>query len=191
MTMRAKVIERPPRPGHGQPQALFGAAAVGWIFGTLVEGHANIRAQRDLHIHGVFRSKKVAAAVQMRAEAHALIRHLAQLAQAEDLKAAGVGEQRARPAHKAVQPAHAPDGLVAGPQIEVVSVAEDDLYAQRFQHVLRNGLDRSGGAHRHEDRRLHRAVRQMHLSPPPARRGGCYQAEVESHQTILPGQREV
>ena len=66
----------------------------------------------------------------MRAETHALVRDLAQLAQAEDLKAAGVGEHGARPADEAVQPAHAADGLVAGAQIEVIGVAENDLRAQ-------------------------------------------------------------
>jgi hypothetical protein len=43
-----------------------------------------------------------------------------------------------------VQPAHAPDGLVPGPQVEVIGVAQDDLRAQLFEHVLRNGLDRAG-----------------------------------------------
>ena len=88
-----------------------------------------------------------------------------------------------------MQSAHAPDGLVAGPQVEVIGVAENNFSAQRFQHVLRDGFDRAGGAHRHEDRRLDRAVRQMHLSPPPARSGGCRYVEVETHQTILTGQR--
>ena len=68
-------------------------------------------------------------------------RHLAQLAQAEDLKAAGVGQHGSRPTDEAVQPAHAPDGLVAGPQVEVIGVAQNDLRAQRFEHILRDGLD--------------------------------------------------
>ena len=185
MTVRTEMIERPPRPGHGEPEALLRSGPVRRVLGALVEGHADVRAEGDLHVDGVFGSEEVAAAVQMRAEAHALIRHLAQLAQTEDLKAAGVGQQRPRPAHKPVQPAHAPYGLVSGPQVEVIGVAQDNFGAQRFQNVLRDGLNRAGGAHRHEDRRLDRAVRQMHLRPPPARRGGCRYVEVESHQTIL------
>ena len=82
----------------------------------------------------------MAAAVQMRAEADALVGHLAQRAQAEDLKAAGVGEHGPRPTDEVVQSAHAPDGLVAGPQVEVIGVAEDDLRAERFEHVLRRRL---------------------------------------------------
>ena len=33
-------------------------------------------------------------------------RHLAQIAEAENLKAAGIGEDRVRPGHEFVQPAH-------------------------------------------------------------------------------------
>ena len=96
-------------------------------------------------------------------------RDLAQLAQAENLKAARVGEHGARPTDKSVQPAHAPDGLVAGAQVEVIGIAENDLRAQRFEHVLRYGLDRSRRAHRHEDRRLDRPVRQMRSAPAALR----------------------
>ena len=112
--------------------------------------------------------KKWLTPVQMRAEAHALVGDLAQLAEAENLKAARVGQHGARPTDEPVQPAHAPDGFVARPQIEVIGVAENDLGAQRFQHVLRNGLDRPGGAHRHEDRRLDSPVRQGELPAPAA-----------------------
>jgi len=183
----AEVIERPPRPGHGEPQALLGPAAIRRVLGALVEGHRNIRAQGDLHLHGVLGSEKMAAAVQVRAEADALVGDLTQPAQAEDLKAAGVGEQGPRPTHEPVQPAHAADGFVAGPQVEMIGVGEDDLRAQRFQHVLRNGLDRARGAHRHEDRRFYRPVGQTKLTAPPARFGFRDDFEGRTHPTILAG----
>ena len=44
------------------------------------------------------------------------------------------------------------------PQIEMVGIAQDNLGAQLFQDVLRNGFDRPSGAHRHERGRLYRAV---------------------------------
>ena len=56
-----------------------GAVAVGGILGALVEGHADVGAESDLHVHGVLGSEEVAAAVEMRAEAHALVGDLAQL----------------------------------------------------------------------------------------------------------------
>ena len=36
-----------------------------------------------------------------------------------------------------MQPAHAANRLVPGPQVEVIRVAENDLRAQRLHHVLR------------------------------------------------------
>jgi len=118
-----KVIQRPPRPGHGEPETLLRPGTLCWIFGALVEGHGDVGAEGDLHVHGVLGSEEVAAAVQMGAKAHALVADLAQLAQAEDLKAAGIGEHGARPADELVQPAHAADRLVARTQVEVIGVA--------------------------------------------------------------------
>ena len=129
----------------------------------------------------------MAAAVQVRAEADSFVGDFAKRAQAEDLKAARVGQQSARPTDEAVQPAHAPNGLVAGPQIEVIGVAQNDLRAEAFEYVLRNGFDRAGRAYRHKDRRLDGAMRQKHPAPPPAGCGCCQYVEVEAHQTILPG----
>src|SRR5581483_2502753 len=102
--MRAEVIERAPRPGHREAQALFRARAICWIFGALVEGHRDICAQCNLNIHRVLRREEVAAAVKVRAEAYAFVGDLAQFAQAEDLESAGVGKHGARPTDEAMQP---------------------------------------------------------------------------------------
>jgi hypothetical protein len=77
------------------------------------------------------------------------------------------------PTDEAVQAAKTADELVAGAQIEVIGVAEDDFRAERFQRVLRDGLDRAGGAYRHEDRGLYGAVGQIKASTAPAGLGGC------------------
>ncbi len=89
----AEVGERALGPCHGEAQALFGAGARGGVLGALVKGHADVGAEGDLHVHGVFGSKEVAAAVEVGAEAHALLGNLAELAEGEDLEAAGVGQQ--------------------------------------------------------------------------------------------------
>jgi hypothetical protein len=90
------------------------------------------------------------------------------LAQTENLKAAGVGEHRARPADEPMQPAHAADCFMSWPQIKVIGVAENDFSAQAFQHILSNGLDTSGSSNGHEDRRLDRPVRKDELRAPSA-----------------------
>ena len=173
----AEVIERAARPGHGEAQALFGAAAVGGVLSALVEGHGDVGAESDLHVHGVLGREEVAAAVQVRAEADAFVGDLAQGAEREDLEAAGVGEHGARPTDEAMQAAHAADGLVAGAQVEVIGVAEDDFGAERFERVLGDGFDGAGGADGHEDRGLDGAVGKMKLGAAAA--GFCFRDDFE------------
>ncbi len=127
------MIERAAGPGHGEAEALLGAGAVCGILGALVEGHCDVGAEGDLHVHGVLRREEVAAAVEVRAEADTFIGDFAQSAEAEDLKAAGVGEHGARPADELVQAAHAADGFVSGTQVEMIGVAENDLRAEGFE----------------------------------------------------------
>ena len=131
--MGAEVSERALRPGHGEAQAFFGARAVGRILGALVEGHDDVGAESDLHIHGVLGGEEVLTAVEVRAEMDAFVGDFAQRAEGEDLKAAGVGEHGARPTDEAMQAAHAADGFVAGAKVEVIGVAENDLGAERFE----------------------------------------------------------
>ena len=188
IVMRAKMIERAPRPRHREPQALLCARTIRRIFGALVEGHADIRAQRDLHIHRVFRSEEVAAPIQMRPEAHTFVRNLAQLGEAIYLKSARIGKHGARPADEAMQAAHAPDRLVSGPKVKMIGVAENDLRAKRLNRVLRHGLHAAGRAHRHEHRRLHGLMRQMQLPAPAAVFRRVEQVECEAHFVILAGE---
>ena len=164
----AEVIERAARPGHGEAQALFGAGAIGGILRALVESHADVRAEGDLHVDGMLGSKEVRTPIEVRAEAHAVVGDFAQLAERENLKAAGVGEQGARPTDEFVQAAHAADGLVAGAQVEVIGVAENDLGAERFQRVLRDGFDRSLRADGHEDRGFDGLMRKTETSAASA-----------------------
>jgi hypothetical protein len=114
-------------------RACSGVAGIGR---ALVEDHDDVRAQRALHRHGLLRPHEHRAAVHRRAEVHALLGDLAQLAEAEDLKAAGVGQDRPLPVHEAVQIAVAGDDLGAGARHQVKGVAEDDLGA--------DGLSSSG-----------------------------------------------
>jgi hypothetical protein len=110
----------------------------------------------------------------MGSEFDAFFAHLAQRVQAEDLKAAGVGEHGVRPGDEAVQAAHAANQLMTGAQIEVVSVAEDDLRVQLFEQVLGNGFDGARGADRHEGRGLDESMRQGQGRPPRLPTGGFY-----------------
>ena len=99
------------RPLHRQAHLLL----AGPVGDALVEAHYDVGAQPHLVHRSQFRREVVLAAVQVRAEADALVVDLAQRPHAEGLEAAAVGEDGAAPAHEAVQPAqrvHRPD---AGP----------------------------------------------------------------------------
>ena len=91
---------------------------------------------------------------------------LARLGEAEDLEAAAVGEDRPVPVHEAVQAAQLGDQLVAGPQGEVIGVAEDDAAPASRELLGRQPLDGGLGADGHEDRRLDDAVRRVQPAPP-------------------------
>ena len=88
---------------------------------------------------------------------------------------------------KRCSPLHAPDGLVAGAQIQMIGVAENDLGAQRLEHVLRNGFDGALRAHGHEDRRFDGLVGQVDAPAPAAGGSFCKEIEPEAHFSILSG----
>ena len=118
-----------------------------------------------------------------------LVGDLPQLRETVDLKAAGIGEHGARPADEAMQPVHAPDGLMSRAKIEVISVAENDLCTERFDDVLRHGFHAASRSHGHEHWRFHGLVGQVHLRAPPAGVRRIEQVECEAHLVILAGRR--
>ena len=68
--------------------------------------------------------------------------------------------------------------LLAGPEVEVVRVAEDDLRAGAADLVGMEPADGGVGADRHERRRLHRSVREGERAGAGAAVGGI-ESEVE------------
>ena len=96
----------------------------------------------------------------MRAKGYAVFGDFAQIAQAENLEAAGIGEDGAIPRHEPLHAAQSADGVDAGTKIKMIGVVEQNLDAEFFQHILRHALDRADRADRHEDRRLDFAVRR-------------------------------
>src|SRR5262245_8158401 len=121
----------------------------------------------------------------MRAKLRALLVNLPSSREAEHLIAAAVGEDRMRPADEPVQSAPPRDQLVAGPQIEVIGVAEDELGARLLQIALTHRLDASLCADRHERGCLRDAMWRAELAQT---RGavGCEEREAEwrEHATI-------
>ena len=113
IAVSAEVIERAARPGHSEAEAFFGAGAISGILGALVESHDDVGAESDLNVDGMFRSEEVRAAIEVGAELDAVVSDFAERVEREDLEAAGVSEDGARPTHEFVKPAHAANGFVA------------------------------------------------------------------------------
>jgi hypothetical protein len=128
--------------------------------------HGDVGAKQPLHLDSAFRRKRHAVAVDMRAEGYSLFGDLAQLRERHDLEAAGVGQHRAVPAGKGLQAAERRDTLGAGPQHQVVGIAEHDVGAG-FAHVAPvQALHGSGRSNRHERGRPHHPVRRRQATGP-------------------------
>ena len=97
----------------------------------------------------------------MRPEGGALLAQLAQVAKAEDLEAAAVGQDGSIPAHERMQAAELLDQLRARPQHQVIGVGEDDLRACLAQFFRRDAFDGGLRADGHEDGRRDGAVRGL------------------------------
>ena len=108
----------------------------------------------------------MAGAVEMGAEDDPFVADLPEGGQAEDLEAAGVGKDGAVPVHETVQAAQLGDGFHPGSQVEMIDIAQDEAGPQGPQFLGGEGLHRAVGAHRQEDRGLHRAVGRGYFSTP-------------------------
>ncbi|SPF44226.1 conserved hypothetical protein [Candidatus Sulfopaludibacter sp. SbA4] len=91
-------------------------------------------------------------AIEVRLEDDAVLGDLAKAAEAEDLKAPRIGEDGVGPGHEAVQPSHLADELVAGAQVEMVGVGQQDFHAEVFGEIaLGETFDGGLRAYGHED----------------------------------------
>ncbi len=122
-----EVLERGARPADGAAHGLIRGFVTRRIFEALVERHHDVAAERELDVDRGFGREHVRVAIQMRAEEHAFFRDFAQIAEAEDLEAARVRQDRARPGHEVVQPAEVADQFVAGAEEEVIGIGQDDF----------------------------------------------------------------
>ena len=96
----------------------------------------------------------VGRAVEVTAERDPVVVHDPQVPERHDLEAARVGEDRTLPVHEPMEAAEPRDPLMAGSQVEVVGVRQDDRGACVAQVVGVERLDGCVGPHRHELRRV-------------------------------------
>lgn len=139
---------------------LHGEFTIGFVVrvGAFVKCHDDVGAEVLLNRNGLFGCEAMRRAVNVTLESHTIVVDLASLRQREDLKAARVGEHGIRPLHELVQATHVADEFVAGAQVEMISVAQDERGVDLLEMFGREGFDRCLRAHRREDWREKVAV---------------------------------
>jgi hypothetical protein len=104
----------------------------------------------------------VGRAIEVGLKDDSAVRNFAEVGEAEDLEAAGIGEDSIGPGHEAVEAAELTDEVVTGAEEKMVGVGEDDLRAEFLGEVaLRETFDGGLSAYGHEDGRLDVAVGGM------------------------------
>ena len=91
----------------------------------VVELHDHVGAEVALDLHHQLGREADAASVDVALELDPVLVDAAHVLEREHLEAAGVGEDRAVPAHEAVQAAELAHERVAGAEVQVVRVGED------------------------------------------------------------------
>ena len=109
---------------------------------------------------------------------------LAQIVQAENLKAAGIGQNGTRPGHEPVQSSQLLYLCYPRPQVKVVGVAQQNLDTEFLEDVLRNAFDRGERADGHEHRRLDFAMRSGETATAGCT-GLCLNLELKRHSPGL------
>ena len=153
-------------PTHRAAHGLRGLVFARRPARAFVQHHGDVAVQLMLNRHGTRRGQMVTRAVGMRAEHHAVLLDGAELGERHHLEAARIGEDGPRPVHELVQAAEARDALCAGPDHQVIGVAEHHLGAARPHRIDREALDRRLSPHRHEGRRAHRPVGGLQPAEP-------------------------
>ena len=150
----------PIQPAEGPLHALARGRGRRLARHDVVEGHRDIGAQLPLDLHGALRRQRAAGAIDVALELHPVLGDAAKALEGEHLKATRVGQHRPVPGGKPMQPTHLLDHLFAGPEMQVVGVAQNDLGAGAADIVGAETPHDGVGPHRHERRRLDLAVRQ-------------------------------
>src|SRR5436853_614634 len=96
----------------------------------------------------------------MRAKLYSFLADPPKLFHAEHLVAAGVGQDRAGPAHETMEPSRFFDHVPAGPKIEVIRIADNELNSQFLEVLGEHCFHSTLRPDRREDGRLDNTVRR-------------------------------
>ena len=180
-----KMVARAARPGSGALEGGFGYFTRRGRLNAFIQDHGDVRPQGELNLGGFFWGEEMLRAVEMRAEAYPFIGHFSQFGEAEDLIAAGIREDGTRPRHELMQAAELADQLVAGAQIKMIGIGEDDFRAEFFERFIAQAFDGGLRADRQEERRLHHAVRSSEAAAARPERISFQDFKRKTHKPSL------
>jgi hypothetical protein len=140
-----------------------------------------VSAEVRFDLHHALRREEATRAIDVRLELHPLLAHRPQRLEREDLKAAGIRQDRSRPLHELVQPTQVADHLIPGPQVQVVRVGEHHLRPRITQVGGIEPLHGRQRTHRHEGRRRDGTVRRGERSGARRTAGGVPRKRERGH----------
>jgi hypothetical protein len=190
VSMLQKIVASALGPGRGALESGFGDGARSRRFNALVEDHGDVRAESELNLGSFLWSQEMLGTVEVGAEANAVIGDFAEIGETENLIAARIGEDGTAPGHERMQAAEFADQRVAGTQIEMIGVGENDFGAECFECFLSESFDGGGGADRHESRRFQDAMRRGEKATPSAGGFGMLNFEGKTHFASVSGECE-
>ncbi len=150
--------ECPTEPADAAFHGVTGGGFIRLAWSDVIELHHYVGAEIALHPHDRFGGEKLLFPVDVAAKLHAVFGDGTQRFEREDLKSAGVCEDRAVPSHKIVQPAQLTDEFVGWAEVEMVRIGENHRRTHVFQLHGIERFDRCLCSHGHEHRRFDRTV---------------------------------
>jgi len=146
-------------PAGGEGGGFFGIVPFAGEGRALVEDHGNVGTEGGLDLHALFRGEESRRAIEVVLEVDPLLGDSACFGEGPDLKASRVGKQGTIPSAEGVESTEFTDGFLPGTEPEVVGITQNDFGVEKAQFIGMQGLDRTLGAHRHEDRGFDGAMR--------------------------------
>ena len=150
---------------------------------AFVKCHGDRGSKIGLDLHALLRSHKYLPPVHMGMEVNPFFLDFTQLCKGEDLKSAGIRQDRPVPVHELPDASQFFYEPVPRPHMQVVRITQFHLAVQFLQLRRRNAaLDRSNRPHVHEDRGLDHPVYGGHAGPF----GPAFGFQEFIHQSIPP-----
>lgn len=124
----------------------------------MIERHHDIAADRFLRLDAQFWAEQNRLPIEITLENRAFLAHRARMRQRENLKPAGVRQDRAFPTHETMNAAGSAKYFGTGTQQQMVRIREENLGPGVLERLRELRLHGGLRAHRHEERRLHFVV---------------------------------